>query len=62
MQNTKLRIDLSQGIVEAEGNEAFVQVVYNDFKELLITRSLETQAQPSIGKTISTSSEETPEK
>ena len=32
---TKIRIDLSQGIVEAEGSETFVQRIYNDFKESL---------------------------
>jgi hypothetical protein len=33
MGNTKIRIDLSQGIIEAEGEEKFVQSVYDDFKE-----------------------------
>ena len=31
--NTKIRIDLSQGIIEAEGNEDFVKIIYDDFKE-----------------------------
>ena len=31
--NTKIRIDLAQGIIEAEGNEDFVKIIYNDFKE-----------------------------
>lgn len=38
MGNTKIRIDLSQGIIEAEGEEKFVQSVYNDFKERLNAR------------------------
>lgn len=29
---TKLRIDLSQGILEVEGSEAFVRTIYQDFK------------------------------
>lgn len=33
--NTKIRIDLTQGIIEAEGNEDFVKSIYNDFKERL---------------------------
>lgn len=32
MANTKLKIDLSAGILEAEGDEAFVTRIYNDFK------------------------------
>ncbi len=31
--NTKIRIDLSQGIIEAEGTEEFVSAIYSDFKE-----------------------------
>ncbi len=30
--NTKLRIDLSQGLLEVEGSETFVKTIYNDFK------------------------------
>ena len=33
MTTSKLRIDLAQGVVEAEGTESFVLAVYNDFKE-----------------------------
>jgi hypothetical protein len=29
---TRLKIDLSQGILEVEGSESFVKVIYNDFK------------------------------
>jgi hypothetical protein len=29
---TKLKIDVSQGILEVEGSESFVKVIYNDFK------------------------------
>ncbi len=32
MSDAKVRIDLSQGIVEAEGSEAFVRAIYDDFK------------------------------
>jgi len=33
MSTTRIRIDLTQGVVEAEGTEAFVQSIYADFKE-----------------------------
>jgi hypothetical protein len=29
---TKLKIDLNQGILEVEGSESFVKIIYNDFK------------------------------
>jgi hypothetical protein len=29
---TRLKIDLSQGILEVEGSESFVKIIYNDFK------------------------------
>ena len=29
---TKLKIDLSEGVLEVEGTEAFVTAIYNDFK------------------------------
>ncbi|WP_240221732.1 hypothetical protein [Rheinheimera hassiensis] len=37
MENTKIRIDLVQGIVEAEGDSAFVKSVYDDFKDRLLS-------------------------
>lgn len=33
MSVTKIRIDISQGIVEAVGSEAFVRAIYDDFKD-----------------------------
>jgi hypothetical protein len=33
MSETRIKIDLSQGLVEVEGNEAFVRSIYEDFKE-----------------------------
>lgn len=33
MGDTKIRIDLSQGVIEAEGSEQFVLSIYSDFKE-----------------------------
>jgi hypothetical protein len=33
MTQTKIRIDLTQGIIEAEGTEEFVLSIYTDFKE-----------------------------
>jgi len=35
MGNTKIKIDLSQGIIEAEGSEQFVMKIYSEFKERL---------------------------
>lgn len=35
MAQSKLLINLSQGLIEAEGEEAFVLKVYEDFKERL---------------------------
>jgi hypothetical protein len=51
MDHTKLRIDLSQGVIEAEGNEAFVLRIYNDFKGLLSTGPRKPQARSSTSKT-----------
>jgi len=39
MSSTKLKIDLSQGIIEAEGTEEFVLTIYSDFKDKLVTES-----------------------
>jgi hypothetical protein len=33
MGDTRIKIDFSQGFIEAEGNEAFVKTIYADFKE-----------------------------
>jgi hypothetical protein len=35
MANTKLHINLTQGIIEAEGDESFIRFVYDDFKARL---------------------------
>jgi hypothetical protein len=35
MMTTKIRLDLNQGLVEAEGSEDFVAKIYNDFKDRL---------------------------
>jgi hypothetical protein len=32
IMTTRLKIDLSQGILEVEGSESFVKIIYNDFK------------------------------
>jgi len=32
MMTTKLKIDLSEGVLEVEGSESFVKAIYNDFK------------------------------
>jgi hypothetical protein len=36
--STRLKIDLSLGAIEVEGEEAFVQHVYDDFRERLMTQ------------------------
>lgn len=35
MSDTKIKIDIGQGIIEAEGDEQFVKSIYNDFKDRL---------------------------
>jgi hypothetical protein len=40
---TKLRIDLSQGVLEVEGSEHFVKAIYSDFKSHFIAH---TEATP----------------
>lgn len=35
MEENKLKIDLTQGIIEVEGSEQLVRDIYNDFKERL---------------------------
>jgi len=39
MTNSKLRIDLSNGLLEVEGDEALVRDVYKDFKDQLAKAS-----------------------
>ena len=39
----KLRIDLRQGILEAEGDEAFIQTLYDDFKGRLSEKLGQTE-------------------
>ena len=36
--NTRVRIDLAQGVVEAEGSEEFVRAIYSDFKDRLTSQ------------------------
>jgi hypothetical protein len=36
MANAKIRINLTLGLIEAEGEEAFVSKVYDDFKERIV--------------------------
>jgi hypothetical protein len=49
---TKIRIDLSQGIIEAEGNEDFVRMVYRDFKEQIqaAKEEVEKRTRPLVRK------------
>ena len=66
MTNTKIKIDLGQGIVEAEGSERFVQSIYDDFKGRLDPKSQPvTQKQTSKtkgNKQSANSSKSTPKK
>lgn len=43
MGNAKLRMDLSQGIIEAEGTEEFVSIIYSDFKDQLAKNAVDTK-------------------
>ena len=51
MTITKLRIDLTQGIVEVEGDSSFVQAVYEDFRERLLSETAEAVKTPIRAKT-----------
>lgn len=44
--HAKIRIDLTAGLVEAEGSEEFVRGVYEDFKKRPIQEPLERQPPP----------------
>lgn len=47
--NTKLAINLKEGTVEVEGDEAFVRFIYDDFKESLSKHAaLRTAPQPAL--------------
>lgn len=47
--DAKLRIDLSQGILEVEGSEKFVDIIYQDFKQNLLSKtSLIPSATPNM--------------
>lgn len=37
--DAKLKIDLAQGILEVEGSEKFVEVIYQDFKQNLLLKA-----------------------
>jgi len=39
-KSTKLVINLKDGVIQAEGDEAFVREVYNDFKEVVSKRAV----------------------
>jgi hypothetical protein len=41
METTRIRIDLAQGIVEAEGSEEFVRSIYDDFRSSLEDQTTE---------------------
>ncbi|UGX85518.1 hypothetical protein [Phyllobacterium meliloti] len=39
MAHAKLHIDLNQGIIDADGDETFVLSVYNDFKNIIVSKA-----------------------
>lgn len=47
---TRVKINLNEGTLEAEGEESFVQGVYNDFKDQLATGSNHQSNTPPPGK------------
>lgn len=49
MQESKLKIDFTQGLLEVEGSEVLVREIYNDFKEALKARP---QSAPTGGTTV----------
>lgn len=44
---TKLKLDLTSGILEVEGEEEFVKVIYNDFKDQLANQRLVSEEEQS---------------
>ncbi len=52
MTQTRIRIDLTQGTIEAEGTEEFVLSIYTDFKEQIQQTHLKHRSQTkTIGRT-----------
>ena len=43
---TRLKIDLSQGILEVEGSETFVKAIYNDFKAHFVKSDVTAEELP----------------
>jgi hypothetical protein len=43
---SKLKIDLSQGVLEVEGSESFVKTIYNDFKAHFIEEETPEEVEP----------------
>ena len=43
---SKLKIDLSQGVLEVEGSESFVKTIYNDFKAHFIEDETPEEVEP----------------
>src|SRR6185436_4855839 len=55
---SKLKIDLSQGVLEVEGSESFVKTIYNDFKAHFIEDEVAEAVEPA--KPIKTRRTKTP--
>jgi len=59
MHETKLKIDLNQGLLEIEGSEEFVRDLYDDFKDILKTRPQSASTiSPTLGTVNATRSEQ----
>jgi hypothetical protein len=54
MTAAKLRIDLSQGLIEVEGSESFILELYGDFKDRFSGMSLPTGATTEMTQVLST--------
>lgn len=50
--NTKLKIDLSSGVLEVEGSEDFVKHIYDDFKDNITTHKPAMTSPPAATQTL----------
>jgi hypothetical protein len=60
MQDTKLKIDFNQGLLEVEGSEALVREIYNDFKDALKSMPQSTPVTTTVLDGASTTQSERP--
>ena len=60
MTTTKIKIDLAQGIIEAEGTESFVLSIYSDFKEQIALSKTSAGSENTSEKPRTVKKEKTP--